>query len=339
YANTAPVQIIGQLNPLAAKPFLDIKADVTGVDLIGFSPYSGKYAGYNIEKGKLSLNLAYKLENNQLTAENRLFVDQFTFGDKVESPDATSLPVNLAISLLKNNRGEIDLDLPISGSLDDPQFSIGGLIFRMIGNLFVKAVTSPFALLGSMFGGGEGLSYVEFAPGRAAINETAGKKLEVLAKALIERPALKLEIIGRVDPEIDKEGLKRVAIERTLKAEKLKDMLKNGGEGESLERIEIAADEYKTYLMRAYKESKFPKPRNMVGFLKTLPVNEMEKLMLSNASATGDDLSQLAKQRAENVQAWLIESGKVPVQRLFLVPPKSGGDQKAAGSHVDFSLR
>ena len=338
YANTAPVQIIGQLNPLAAKSFLDIKADVTGVDLIGFSPYSGKYAGYNIEKGKLSLSLAYKLENNQLTAENRLFIDQFTFGDKVESPHATTLPVNLAISLLKNNRGEIDLNLPISGSLDDPQFSIGGLVFKMIGNLFVKAVTSPFALLGSMFGGGEELSNVEFAPGRAAIGEAAGKKLEMLAKALTERAALKLEITGRVDPEIDKEGLKRLAVERAMKAEKLKDMLKKG-EGESLESIEIAPDEYKTYLTRAYKESKFPKPRNLVGFQKTLPLDEMEKLMLSNALATDDELRQLAKQRAENVQDWLIESGKVPAQRLFLVPPKSGGDEKIVGSRVDFSLR
>jgi hypothetical protein len=189
-----------------------------------------------------------------------------------------------------------------------------------------------------MFGGGEELSNVEFAPGRAAIGEAAGKKLEMLAKALTERAALKLEITGRVDPEIDKEGLKRLAVERAMKAEKLKDMLKKG-EGESLESIEIAPDEYKTYLTRAYKESKFPKPRNLVGFQKTLPLDEMEKLMLSNALATDDELRQLAKQRAENVQDWLIESGKVPAQRLFLVPPKSGGDEKIVGSRVDFSLR
>jgi len=339
YANSAPVEIVGKLNPLTAKSFLDIKADIKGIDLVGFSPYSGKYAGYNIEKGKLSLNLAYKLENNQLTAENRLFIDQFTFGDKVESPTATSLPVNLAISLLKNNRGEIDLNLPISGSLDDPQFSIGGLIFKVIGNLFIKAVTSPFALLGSMFGSGEELSNVEFAPGRATINEAAGKKLEMLAKALTERAALKLEITGRTDPEADKDGVKRVAIERAMKAQKLKDTLKNGGEGESLDSIEIKPDEYKTYLTRAYKEAKFPKPRNMVGFQKELPVEEMEKLMLSNVQVTDDDIYQLAKQRAENVQAWLIERGKVPAERIFLLPAKSEADEKAKGTRADFSLR
>ncbi|MGV0952303.1 MAG: DUF748 domain-containing protein, partial [Azonexus sp.] len=226
YAGSAPVQVLGKLNPLAAKSFLDIKAEVKGVDLVPFSPYSGKYAGYNIEKGKLSLNVAYKLENNQLTAENKLFIDQLTFGDKVESPDATTLPVNLAISLLKNNRGEIDLNLPISGSLDDPEFSIGGLVIKVIVNLFVKAVTSPFALLGSMFGGGEELSNIEFGPGRATFGDDATKRLESLAKALNERDSLKLEITGRADPEVDKEGIKRVAMERAVKAEKLREQIR-----------------------------------------------------------------------------------------------------------------
>jgi hypothetical protein len=339
YANTAPVQILAKLNPLAAKSYLDLKADVTGVDLVGFSPYSGKYAGYNIEKGKLSLNVAYKLENNQLTAENRLFLDQFTFGDKVESPDATSLPVNLAISLLKNNRGEIDLNLPISGSLDDPQFSVGGLVVKVIVNLFVKAVTSPFALLGSMFGGGEELSNVEFAAGRASLNAAAVKKLESLSKALNERSALKLEITGRADPEADKEGIKRVAIERAAKGEKLKDMLKKGGEGSSLDSIELSAEEYPVYLQRAYKEAKFPKPRNVVGMQKDLPVEEMEKLMLTNLPASPEDVRALAISRAEAVQGWLLEQGKVSPERVFLLPPKTEADDKGKASRADFSLR
>ncbi len=339
YANSAPVQVVGKLNPLAAKSFLDIKADVTGVDLVPFSPYSGKYAGYNIDKGKLSLNVAYKLENNKLAAENRLFIDQLTFGDKVDSPDATKLPVNLAIALLKNNRGEIDLNLPISGSLDDPDFSVGGLIIQVIVNLFVKAVTSPFALLGSMFGGGEELSNVEFGPGRANLGDTATKRLESLAKALAERDSLKLEVTGRADPEADKEGLKRVAMERAVKGEKLKDQIRKGTEGGSLDSVEIDPAEYPEYLKRAYKEAKFPKPRNLIGMQKDLPVEEMEKLMLTNLPASDDDVKELALQRAENVQSWLIEQGKVPAERIFLVPPKRGGDDKGNGSRVDFSLR
>jgi hypothetical protein len=338
YANSAPVQILAKLNPLAAKSYLDLKADITGVDLTGFSPYSGKYAGYAIEKGKLSLNVAYKLENNQLSAENRLFIDQFTFGDKVDSPDATTLPVNLAISLLKNNRGEIDLNLPISGSLDDPQFSIGGLVVKVIVNLFVKAVTSPFALLGSMFGGGEELSNVEFAAGRSGFDAAATKKLENLAKALVERNSLKLEVTGRADPETDREGVKRVAIERAMKTEKLKD-LKKGGEGKSIEEIEIASDEYKTYLTRAYKEARFPKPRNVVGLQKDLPVEEMEKLMLANLPASDEDIKTLANRRAEAVQSWLVEQGKVPPERVFLLPPKVEHDDRGKGGRADFSLR
>ena len=343
YANSAPVQILAKLNPLAAKSFLDLKADITGVDMVGFSPYSGKYAGYAIEKGKLSLNVAYKLENNQLAAENRLFIDQFTFGERVESPEATKLPVNLAISLLKNNRGEIDLNLPISGSLDDPQFSIGGLVIKVIVNLFVKAVTSPFALLGSLFGGGDELSNVEFVAGYAAINEAAGKKLEALAKALNERNSLKLEITGRADPEADKEGIKRATIERAMKAEKLKD-LKKAGEGKSLDDIVITPEESKVYLTRAYKEAKFPKPRNMIGLQKDLPVEEMEKLMLTNFPASDDDLKALATRRAETVQAWLVEQGKVPPERIFLLPPKVEADDKeknggGKASRADFSLK
>jgi hypothetical protein len=209
----------------------------------------------------------------------------------------------------------------------------------VIGNLFIKAVTSPFALLGSMFGNGEELSNVEFAPGRSNISDAAGKKLETLAKALNSRDALKLEITGRADPEGDKEGVKRVAIERAMKAEKLKDTIKKSGEGASLDNVDIAPEEYKTYLQRAYKEAKFPKPRNMVGMQKELPVEEMEKLMLANLPATEDDIRLLAKQRAENVQVWLTEQGKVPAGRVFLVPPKVEADEKAKASRVDFSLR
>lgn len=334
YAKTAPVQILGKLNPLAAQSFLDIKATVNGIDLTGFSPYSGKYAGYAIEKGKLSLDVSYKLENKQLTADNKVFIDQFTFGEPVDSPDATKLPVNLAISLLKNNRGEIDINLPISGSLDDPQFSVGGLIVRVIVNLFVKAVTSPFALLGSMFGGGEELSKVEFAPGRARVGEAQGKTLETLAKALGERQALKLEISGLADPEIDREGLKRVAMERLVREERrraLPDSENSGARGE------LSAEEYKTYLTRVYKAAKFPKPRNMIGLPKDLPVEEMEKLILANTAVGDEDVRSLAKRRAENVQVWLIEEGKVAPERLFLVPPKPG--DAAPGARVDFSLR
>jgi len=334
YAKSAPVLIQGRLNPLAARSFLDLKASVKGVDLTGFSPYSGKYAGYAIKKGQLSLDLAYKLENGQLSADNKVFIDQFSFGEPVDSPDATQLPVNLAIALLKNNRGEIDINLPISGSLDDPQFSVGGLILRVIGNLFVKAVTSPFALLGSMFGGGEELSHLDFAPGRARVGDAQAKELETLAKALSERDALKLEITGWANPETDREGLKQAALERAVR-EEWRQAKADGGETRDMP----VGEEYEASLTRVYKAAKFPKPRNMIGFPKDLPADEMEKLILANTPVEDEDIRQLARRRAENVRAWLIERGHIAPERLFLVPPKADAKDAAPGARVDFSLR
>lgn len=335
YGRAAPVSISAKLNPLAAKSFLDLKAEVKDVDLTGFSPYSGKYAGYLIDKGKLSLNLAYKLENQQLTASNGLFLDQLTLGERVDSPEATSLPVNLAIALLRNNRGEIDINLPISGSLDDPQFSLGGVIVKVIVNLFVKAVTSPFALLGSMFGDGEELSTLAFAPGQTQIDAAAGKKLEALAQALNDRSALKLDITGHADPETDREGLKRFAIEQAMQREKLADLRKQGKDAET---TSIEPAEYPAYLVRVYKAAKFPKPRNFIGLQKELPVEEMEKLLLTHLPASDADLGQLARVRAEQVQAWLLDQGKVAPGQIFLVPPKSG-KASGQGGRVEFSLR
>ena len=173
---------------------------------------------------------------------------------------------------------------------------------------------------------------------RASLNDASTKKLESLAKALNERNALKLEITGRADPEADKEGIKRVAIERAMQAEKLKDM-KKAGEGKSLDEIEIAPEETKTYLARAYKDAKFPKPRNLIGMQKELPPEEMEKLMLTNLPVTDDDIKDLATRRAEAVQAWLIEQGKVAPERVFLLPGKVGAADKGKGNRADFSLR
>ena len=345
YDNVAPLSVSAQINPLSAKPYLDLQAEIKGVEMTPFSAYSGKYAGYAIEKGKLSLFVKYKIENDQLLAENRVFLDQLTFGDPVESPDATKLPVRLAISLLKNRNGEIDLNLPISGSLNDPQFSIGGLVVKVIVNLLVKAVTSPFALLGSMFGSGEELSTIEFDNGRASITSDAQKRLENLAKALIDRPSLKLEIEGRFDSERDPEGLKRARIDRKVRALKREDLTRNGVESGSAETVELSAQEFPVLLERVYKAEKFPKPRNMVGLVKSLPVEEMEKLMLANSNVDADDLLDLGARRAKVVRDWLLEH-EVSAERVFLLPSKpaeaaakSGAVEKAKGSRVDFSLK
>jgi hypothetical protein len=339
----APLEIRGKVNPLAKDLFLDIRTEFRDMDLSPLSPYSGRYAGYRIQKGKLSLSLKYHIEKKKLDAENKVFIDQFTFGEAVESPDATKLPVRLAVALLKDRKGEIHLDLPVTGQTDDPKFSVWGIVWQIVKNLLVKAATSPFALLGAIFGGsGEQLSYLEFEPGSPAVSEAEAGKLEILAKVLNDRPALKLEIEGHVDVERDREGLRQVAFRRKIATRKVEDLAKAGKEAPALDNVRVEAAEYPKYLARAYKEEKFPKPRNFLGMAKDLPVPEMEKLMLTNIRVTDDDLRQLAMERASQVRERLTGPGKVEPERVFLVEPKAlppERKEKLKDSRVDFRIR
>lgn len=337
--NSAPLTIAGKLNPLKGDLYLDINAAVHGMELAPLSPYSSKYAGYGIEKGKLTFEVAYQLENRKLNAQNRLVLDQLTFGDRVDSPTATKLPVQLAVALLRDRNGVIDINLPIGGSLDDPQFSVGGLIVKVIVNVITKAITAPFALLGSLFGGGEELGWLEFDPGFSVIPPAGEAKLKNLTKALHDRPGLKLEIAGHVDPETDREGLKRAAIDRKVRVLKLKDAI---GKGESVDAstIKVQPEEYAALLSRVYKDEKFPKPRNLIGLQKDLPVEEMEKLMIANGQASDDDLLALGNQRAQVVKDWLVKNGQISADRIFILAGKSGPvSDKGKPNRVDFSLR
>ena len=319
----APLEIIGRINPLRQDLFVDLKAKFTDMDLASVTPYSGKYIGYTIQKGKLAFDVSYQIVKKKLDAQNNVFFDQLTLGDKVESPTATNLPVRLAIALLKDRKGEIRLDIPVTGSLDDPQFSVWKIIVQIVVNLIAKAATSPFALLGAAFGGGEELSYLEFEYGISAITELDAKKLDTLAKALSERPSLKLEIEGHVDAEKDKEALRQHLFSRKLKAQKLKEQAKQGGPSLSVDETKVEQNEYEKYLRMAYKAEKFPKPRNFLGFEKSLPVPEMEKLMFTNIAVSDDDMRALASQRSARVKEMILQSGKIEPERLFLIQPKS----------------
>ncbi len=341
--NSAPLEIKGKINPLAKELFLDLKVDFKEMDLSPLTPYSGRYAGYGIRKGKLTLNLSYHIERKMLDAEHKVFLDQFTFGDSVDSPEATKLPVRLAVSLLKDRKGEIHLDLPVTGRIDDPKFSVWRIVWKIIGNLLVKAATSPFALIGSMFGGGgEELSYLEFDPGRSDIPAAGAGKISNLAKALNERPALKLEIQGRVDAEHDPDALRETIFRRKLAAQKVKELVKSGQPAPALDNVRVESAEYPKYLALAYKEEKFPKPRNFLGMAKDLPVPEMEKLMTTHVRVTESDLRQLAVDRATRVRDALVADGKVEPGRVFIVESKSPGPQKKEklkDSRVDFLIK
>lgn len=337
-----PLEIVGKVHPFQKDLFVDLKASFKDVDLSPVSPYSGKYVGYIIQKGKLSFDLKYLIAQKKLESENKIFIDQLTLGEPVESPQALKIPIGLAIALLKDRSGEIHLDVPVTGTTDDPDFSIGRLVVQVLVNLITKAVTAPFALLGSLFGGGEELSYVEFDYGRSVVNDTGRKKIEALVKALQERPALKLDIEGHADMERDLEGLKHYRIERKVKALKLSDMIKQGLPAVPLDEVQTDPREYEKYLTQAYRAEAFPKPRNALGMVKTLPVPEMEKLMLTHGGLKGEDIKLLATQRATVVYNQILKSGRVTPERVFIIEPKSVAAQKkdkAKDSRVDFRLK
>jgi hypothetical protein len=319
---------------------MDLDVKFKDIELSPLTPYSGKYVGYPIEKGKLTMELKYLIDHRKLDAKNKIFFDQLMLGDKIESPNATKLPVKLAIALLKDRKGEINLDIPVSGSLDDPKFSVWGIILKIIVNLLAKAATSPFALLGAVFGGGEELSYIEFDYGVTTITEPNLKKIDTLVKALSDRPALKLDIEGHVDLDRDREGLKQFLFQRKLKTQKLKEMVKKGEPTVPVDEVEIEPQEYQKYLKLAYKEEKFPKPKNILGMAKDIPAPEMEKLMLTYSEVKESDLRTLASQRAQKVKESIVKAGIQP-ERIFIIEPKSLAPEKKEklkDSRVNFKL-
>ena len=337
---TAPLEIQGTIDPFSAELLLDLVTKVKDIDLPPFSPYSGKYIGYAIEKGKLSADVYYHVENGTLTAENKIFLDQFTLGDKVESEDAVSLPLSLAITLLKNRRGEIDIHLPLKGSINDPQFNLGEIIFQAFVNLITKAITSPFALLGSVLQGGEELSEIPFTPGFAEIEAEASQRLQTLSQVLIDRPSLKLEISGYVDPTEDYAGLKLATLQWKVKAQKLAEITKKGSASGAITDVTLTPEEYSQYLEMVYKKEAFEKPKNVIGLTKSLPNSEMEQLMLANIVVNDSDLEALAERRAIAARNWLVEQGKIASERIFVVGmhETKEGDQKK-GNRAEFSLK
>lgn len=329
---TASLEILGRLNPLARPLALDITGKVRDLELPPLSPYSVKYAGYGIERGKLSVDVAYKvLPDGQLTASNNVVLNQLGFGDKVEGAPA-SLPVKLAVALLADRNGVIDINLPISGSLNDPQFRLGPVIFKVIVNLIAKAITSPFSLLASAFGGGgDELSVVKFAPGSAVLAADARAGLDKVAKALADRPALSMTVVGTASLEAERDGYKRERLNALVQAEKRRAALAAGQTPTAA--ITVAAAEYPALLKQVYRRADIPKPRNLIGMAKDLPGPEMEALLLASIPVTNEAMRELALQRGVAVKDYLA-SRQLPVERLFLgaVKTAEGGTTGAANA-------
>jgi len=333
---TATLEINGKVNPLATPLALDLQAKVRDLELPPLSPYAIKYAGYGIERGKMSVDLAYVVQpGGELTASNKIVLHQLAFGDKVEGSTA-SLPVKLAVALLADRHGVIDLDLPVSGSINDPQFSLGGVIWKAISNLIVKAVTAPFALLASAVGGEAAeLSRVEFAAGVATLDASARESLDKVATALAERPALTLTVTGESRLDLERDAWKKERLAQFVRAEKRRQAIAGGAAAQA--EVTVSEAEYPALLKEVYKRADIVKPKNVIGLAKDLPPAEMEALLVASITVADDAMQQLAVRRGVAVRDYLA-SKSIPPERLFLGAPKTASDDAAWTPRADLRI-
>ncbi len=337
---TAALDISGKINPLAKPLELDITAKMRDLDLAPLTPYAVRYAGHGIERGKLSMDVNYKISpDGRLAATNKLVLNQLQFGEEVQGAP-NSLPVKLAVALLADRNGVIDVDLPISGSLNDPQFSIGSLIFRAIGNLILKAVTAPFSLLTGGFGGGGAgeASAIAFEPGSAVLSAGAKESLDKVAQALTDRPALQLTVVGTASLEKEREAAKRQRLRQLLLSEKRRTAARAGQNAAEITAVTDA--EYPGLLTAVYKRADITKPRNLIGLAKDLPQKEMEDLLLATLTVNEESIRQLAVERGAVVRDYLL-ARQLPSERLFLgaVRTNPSGNDWKPGAELNLATR
>ncbi|HZX43201.1 MAG TPA: DUF748 domain-containing protein, partial [Myxococcaceae bacterium] len=320
-----PLEVTGTLSPRMVNDATDVKVTSKGIDLTPLSPYCGKYAGYLLEKGKLDLDLQYKVAKRKLAATNLIKVDQFTFGEATNSKDATKLPVKLGLAVLQDPSGLIELDVPVEGNVDDPDFRLSRVVWRAIGNVLLKAVISPFALLGKMFGGGaEKLDVIDFQAGTPDLTPGAEKSLQGLSKAMSSRPALKVDIEGTTDPAADVKALKLRELKHLAAAAK--------GEKGRGEKAEMTDEEYLRFVEKRFKSLAAAAPSGSPPDPAT-----MEDAVLLAVQLPPEALGSLRQERAEAARARLVALGVDP-GRLFLT---EGGERakKEAGARVYFTLK
>ncbi len=333
----SPVVIAGEVNLLSAALYTDIALSFSNMELTTFNPYSGKFAGYSIAKGKLSTELKYRVADRQLEAEHHVVLDQLEFGSATDSKDAVPLPIKLAVALLKDRNGVIDINLPVRGSIDDPSFKIGPIVWKAVMGLMTRIVTAPFALLGSLFGGGEEMAFVDFAPGSAALAPDATQKLGNLAKALIERPQLKLDIPLSVRTPADAEAMTRAAFAAAVPA--------TAAGADEAATLQLRLQALKDAAARLEGTTPAPPPKAApkgapppdVSALRA-EVTALEATLQEKFAPTAAQLDALARSRAEAVQAALLGSGEIAAERLFLTTREAGEQKDAAVVKMELKL-
>ena len=312
----APVDITGDVNLLSAAKYSDVALNFRNMELTTFNPYSGKFAGYNISKGKLSTELRYKIDDRKLDAQHHIVVDNLEFGDKTDSKDAAPIPIKLAVALLKDRQGVIDLELPVSGSLDDPKFRLGPIIWKALLGLLTKIATAPFAAIGALFGGGDELAYVDFQAGSAELAANQMEQLNKLATALAERPQLRLDVPVTLLAEPDSKAIATANLyARVPPLPELSD--------------EAALRKRLTQLEALYKTSMKVAPEYPAETQtdKTIDWNArtswIETRLLEGLQPDQPTLDALGRQRAQAVQAAVLANTAVSPERLFITTERS----------------
>ncbi len=319
----SPVTIAGEVNLLSPALYSDVEMSFRNIELSIINPYSGKFAGYNITKGKLTTELHYKLNGRKLDAQHHVTIDQLEFGEKTASKDAVTLPIKLAVALLKDRNGVIDLNVPVNGSLDDPQFKIWPIIGKVLLNTLEKLITAPFAMLGSLFSGGPDLQFVDFQAGSAALDAAASDRLKSIAKALAERPQLKLELPIAIVAELDRPALVEAKLRAQIQAGQ---NAKSGASRLSLLRT--------IYVSRAGAEPVYPETAKTDAQKTDFLDAEVRK----HIAVSDTELRDLGQQRALALQGALLTDTQLDPARVFLVQSDKA---KAEGSAVrlEMSLR
>lgn len=333
----APVDVGGEVSPYQGA--FDVGISFHGLPMPLVSPYMVQFAGYKVEKGKLNLDLKYKVEQGVLTAANNILIDQFELGEKVENPNAVSLPLEMAVALLKDGDNRIKLDVPITGSLDDPKFNVRAIVVDALMNVLKKVVASPFTAIASLFeSGGENLDHIHFKPGKADLDKAQTDKLDGLAKALKDRPALSMEVKGAAFEEQDWPALKDAALYDQLKTMKAAAVTKKSGKKLRAEYVELSDDDYKTYLAQMFidkfpllaERSLFGTPRLIGGGKDDFYAVARQKLF-TIIKPEQERLKELAAKRAQAIAKYIVQQGGIDHARVFILdsainPEREGQD-------------
>ncbi|MBV4524433.1 DUF748 domain-containing protein [Pseudomonas sp. SWRI74] len=328
----APVTIKGAVNPFDPMSSLDIATSFKRVELTTLTPYSGKFAGYRIRKGRLNLDLHYQITKGQLKAENKVVVEQLQLGEKVDSPDAVSLPLKLAIALLKDVDGKISIELPVTGDLNNPQFSVMPIVWQTLRNLIVKAAAAPFKLIGGLVSGGgsEDLGSVSFAPGSSDLSKDAEGALDKLSKALKERPALRLEIEGTAAKSSDGPLIAEQRLEREYQYNYYKMLQRRGDKVPAKAALLDVPDGEKGPLLEGIYRTrlKTQPPAEWKDLGKEERTAKMRADVIQFWSSSEVLLRELGQDRASTIKDYLVDKGQLADDRVYFIDAQLGEAEK-----------